>query len=95
MMSLSYSKQQEIHEKVLSHFEELKHILKQIEVMEKEEKLIDIRSTVWFLKTATYCAFTIFALGLFIDLSMGLGKTIDVVYSAFVDDVLQYIVNLL
>ncbi len=93
--TLSLSKQQEIHEKVLSHFEELKQGLKHIEVMEKEQKLTDIRSTVWVLKALSYSAFGLFGLGLTLDLFLGMGHSMNVVYSALVDDLLQFLVNLI
>jgi len=39
---------------VLYHFEELKRNLKQIEGMEREQILDDVRSTVWVVKTLAY-----------------------------------------
>lgn len=53
LASLSLSKQQEIHEKVLEHFEELKHNLKHIEKIERDNKLVDMRSTVWVVRAVS------------------------------------------
>lgn len=60
--SLSTSKHQELFEKVIEHFEELKHYLKKIEVIEKEVKLDDIRSTVYVLKAFYHSLFVIVGL---------------------------------
>lgn len=56
---LSMSKHQELFEKVLEHFEELKHFLLKIEIVEKEVKLDDLRSTVWVVKALFHCLFVI------------------------------------
>lgn len=50
LAQLTLSKQQEIHEKVLEHFDDLKRHLRQIEKVEREHKLEDVRSTVWVLR---------------------------------------------
>ena len=59
LQSLPMAKQQEILEKVLDHFEELKSYLHRIEVIEKDAKLEDIRSTVWVIKAITYSLFLV------------------------------------
>ncbi|MCB0391094.1 MAG: hypothetical protein KDD58_07380 [Bdellovibrionales bacterium] len=56
---LPMSKQQELMEKVVDHFEELKHYLNRIEIAQKDAKLEDLRSTVWVIKAFTYCLFII------------------------------------
>lgn len=50
LASLSLSKQHELHERVLEHFEELKQNLRHIEKVERDNKLTDVRSTVWVLR---------------------------------------------
>ncbi len=82
---LSYARQQELSEKVREHFEELKHYLKKIERVEREVKLDDMRSTVWVLKTLTYCLFALFALGFFLDLKAGMANSFFVAFHSLVD----------
>lgn len=94
LLSLSLSKQQELHEKVLDHFEELKQVLKHIEVIDKEQKLTDIRSTVWVVKTLFNCVFFLMIFAFIFELSTGLGASMDVVFSALVDDLTTFVVNL-
>lgn len=81
--SLPLSKQQEIFDKVLEHFKELKVNLKQIERHEREAKLDDIRSTTWFLKTFMYALLGVVALGFFVEMSHGgLGNSFLIVFDA-------------
>jgi hypothetical protein len=54
LSQLTMSKQKEIMDYVVAHFNELKTTLKTIERIAKEVSLSDIRSTVWFVKTASY-----------------------------------------
>lgn len=71
LASLSLAKQQEIHEKVLEHFEELKSNLKQIEKVEREQKLNDVRSTVWVIRMVCFCALAVIGAGLVLDIESG------------------------
>lgn len=57
--ALPISKQQELMETVIEHFEELKHYLNRIEITQKDAKLEDLRSTVWVIKALTYCVFLV------------------------------------
>lgn len=92
--ALSLSKQQELHEKVLSHFEELKAVLKQIETLEKDQKLVDVRSTVWVVKALFNSIFFLVSFGFIYELNSGLGHSLNVVYNALVDDLITVISNL-
>jgi hypothetical protein len=69
---LSLSRQQEIHEKVLQHFEELKANLKQIERIERDSHLADVRSTVWVLRALSATLFLIAVAWFMVDLNSGL-----------------------
>lgn len=73
--SLALSKQQEIYDRVLEHFEELKHYLKQIEQVERDVKLADVRSTVWFVKACTHAAFFVLVVGFTLEVVNGLGAS--------------------
>ena len=57
--ALNMSKQRDLFEKALDHFEDLKLTLTKIEVIEKEVRVEDVRSTVWVIKTAAICVFTL------------------------------------
>ena len=71
LASLSLAKQQEIHEKVIEHFEELKMHLKHIEKIEHDCKVDDVRSTIWVVRAACHGTALIFLVGLFIDIKSG------------------------
>lgn len=66
--TLSVSKQQELFEKVIEHFDELKQFLKRIEAVGHEVRLDDIRSTVIFLKTFIYSFYGIIIVMFFLEL---------------------------
>ncbi len=95
LASLSLAKQQEIHEKVLEHFEELKHNLKQIEKVERENKLTDMRSTVWVMKAACLVVFGVFVTAFFLDLQSGLFSSSFQVINVLMDESSGWIVNLI
>jgi hypothetical protein len=63
--ALNMSKQKELFERALYHFEDLKATLVKIEVIQKEECLEDVRSTVWVVKAVVY-AVSILLLALFL-----------------------------
>lgn len=73
--ALTLSKQQEIYERVLDHFEELKSYLQQIEKVERDVKLADVRSTVWFVKALSNAAIFILVVGFILDVVNGLGSS--------------------
>lgn len=95
LASLSLAKQQEIHEKVLEHFEELKQNLKQIEKVERENKLTDMRSTVWVVKAACMVVAGMFATAFFLDLESGLFTSTFQVVNGLLDEASNWIVNLI
>jgi hypothetical protein len=95
LTTLSLAKQQEIHEKVLEHFEDLKQHLKQIEKMEREQKLADVRSTVWVLRMLCCCAFVLLAVGLLVDIRDGAFMSFWSVSDGVLEQVSERIVGLL
>jgi len=94
LASLSLAKQQEVHEKVLEHFDELKHSLKQIEKVEREHKINDLRSTVWVVRALCQVVAGIFVVMFLIDLQTGLFSSFFNVVNAAVDDASSWLVNL-
>ena len=93
LASLSLAKQQEIHEKVLEHFEELKQNLKQIEKVEREQKVNDMRTTVWVVRAACFATMGIVVAGLLIDMQSGLFSSFFQVANVAVDDASTWLVN--
>lgn len=59
LSQLTMAKQKEIMDHVVNHFNELKYTLKAIEKVAKDVALSDIRSTVWFIRTFSYCVLAI------------------------------------
>jgi hypothetical protein len=52
--ALNMSKQKELFERALHHFEDLKATLTKIEVVEKEVRMEDVKSTVWVVRAFVY-----------------------------------------
>ncbi len=87
LSSLSISKQQEILDHAVGHFDELKITLKTIERMVKDEALQDIRSSVYVVRTLVYSIVGVVAAALFVEfMSGGLGALIWAVFSQAADD---------
>ena len=94
LAALSLAKQQEVHEKVIQHFEELKHNLKLIERVEREHRLNDLRSTVWVVRTAAQVAVGIVAMAFMIDLRAGMFSSAITVIDVALDGTTTWFVNL-
>lgn len=62
--ALNMSKQKELFDKALLHYEDLRATLGKIEVIEREVRVEDVRSTVWVMQACVYsvCALLFFAL---------------------------------
>jgi hypothetical protein len=88
---LSLSKQQDIYEAVLNHFEELKNHLGQVEKIEREVKLEDARSTVFFVKVVMNLAFFLVSLGFVLELFGGLWFSFNTVFSEMIRDIVDLI----
>lgn len=95
LASLSLSKQQELNEKVLAHFDELKQTLKSIERAEKEIKLSDLRSTAWVVNVFMHSLIIILIVGFCLAISHGLWYSASVVFDALVNDVTIKLAHLL
>jgi len=95
LAALSLAKQQEIHEKVLEHFEELKQHLRQIEKIEREFKLDDVRSTVWVVRSIVHGLTAIFLVGLMVDIRNGVFNSAWAITSLYLDGFAAWLVNLI
>ncbi len=94
LATLSLSKQQEIHEKVIEHFEELKQNLKHIEKIERDHKLTDVRSTVWVVQSISVSVFAVVAMAFIVDLESGLFTSLIYMINHYVDLASTWLVNL-
>lgn len=89
LQHLSMSKQQELYDRAMEHFEELKGALKRIEQIEREVRLDDVRSTVWVIQAFIYSVFAVLIFAFLLEISKGILPAAQVV----VDDVFGTIVN--
>lgn len=83
---LAMAKQQELNDRAMQHFDDLRATLKRIEQIEREVKLEDVRSTVWVVKAVVYSVMAILAVGLLIELSRGVIGTADAVLDSAASD---------
>lgn len=82
--NLSMSKQQDLFDRAMEHFEDLQVTLKKIEQIEVEVRVVDVRSTVIVLRTAVYSMMALVALAFFLDVADWiLPKTFNVVDTEF------------
>ena len=88
---LSLAKQQDVYESVLDHFDELKSVLGQVENIERDVKIEDMRTTIWFVAITMNCAFFIVSVGFALEVLNGLGHSFDVVFTKMVEDLVNMI----
>lgn len=89
MHHLGMSKQQDLYDRAMAHFEDLKATLRKIEQIDKEVRLDDVRSTVWVVKALIYSVFAMLILGFLLELSRGILPTANIV----ADDVFGTLTN--
>jgi hypothetical protein len=95
LASLNVSRQQEMLDHVLAHFEDLKQTVKQIERIAKDCALEDLRSTSWALRTICYVVISIIAAAFLMDFHESLGQPFVVVFNDFSDKLFNLLVNLI
>lgn len=95
LANLSLSRQQEIHEKVIEHFEELKHNLKHVEKIERDHRLIDMRSTVWVIKAFCIAVAAVFGALFVADLRSGVLSSLLYMTNLGIDQASTWLVNLI
>lgn len=95
LAAMSLSKQQEIYDRVIIHFEELKKTLKRIERVEREYKLSDVRSTMWVVRVLMNVIIFFFFLSVSMDLNGGVSNSFKLVFDAVTYDLTSKIINLL
>lgn len=95
LATMSLSKQQEIYDRVILHFEELKKTLKRLERIEREYRLSDVRSTMWMVRVLMNVIIFFFFLSLMTDFSGGVSNSFEMVFDAVTYDFTSKIIHLL
>lgn len=93
LSSLSTSKQQELQERALEHFDELKRMLLRIEKIDYELRLDDIRSTVWVIQAMFTGAVLVLAVYIVQSLSQGFFHSAHVVFNDYTTRLIDYVFN--
>ena len=91
LSALPMSKQQEILDHAVSHFDELKMTLKIIEHLTRDEVVKDLRSTVWVIKSATYVIAAIVVASFVLEMSHGLQEVCWRVFNDYTDRMFEAI----
>lgn len=90
---LASAKQQELYDKALGHFDDLRKTLKKVERIEHEVKLEDIKSTVWVVKALGYCIFAILLFLFAVEISQGVLEGANVVADDIISDLVDRLFN--
>lgn len=77
--TLPKSKQQEILEKVLEHFDELKQYLKQIESLARDVRMSDLRSTIWVIRSGFFSVMSVAVAYLLSEFFRGIHMSFDII----------------
>lgn len=93
LAQLSMSKQQEILDHALGHFEELRQTIKAIEYIVRDEAIQDIRSTVWVIRTLVYVSVILLATAFVLEFSGALGQPLWAVFNDFADTSFKFILK--
>jgi hypothetical protein len=83
--ALTRTKQQELKDKFIEHFNELRFMMRKIEDSIEDLRLRDVRSTGMVVKSFWFSLVIIFVSGLFLELIRGLGYTLEIVFNAYVE----------
>ncbi len=89
--ALHTSKQKELFERALLHFEDLKATLEKIENIESEVRMEDNRSTVWVVWATCWCVSALLVFMVIVELTQGVFPSLNVV----VDSATSSMVDLL
>lgn len=89
--SLSMAKRQVISDQVLGYFETLKVSLKKIEQVEYNQRMTDLRSTLIFVKTFSWCVLCIIVLAFCLEFYQGLYSTTGAVADGMITDAVNWV----
>lgn len=80
---LPAAQQKKVHEQVFTYFDELNNTLKRVEKVIHDLKVQDVRSTIWFLKTFSYCVMVILSVMAFTEAVEWIGNPLPVLFRSF------------
>ncbi len=80
MSLLTKSRQVELKEKAREHFQDLKNVLRKVEVCQEEMRLVDIKSTTMVVKTLWFCVIGLCLYFFIKEVFTGMGLTFLVVF---------------
>lgn len=89
--ALNMSKQKELFEKALMHFEDLKLTLGKVDVIEREVRIEDVRSTVWVVQAFVYCVGALLFFAVLRELTGGVIPSANVVVESTSSEVVDFI----
>lgn len=87
---MALAKRQELFDRVIQHFDELRTYLRQMEMIDKETKILDLRSTTWVLKTVMNSVFLIFTVAFLIDYFGQMEQNFLIVFDQMVTDLVKF-----
>ncbi len=88
--TLPLSKQEEMHDRIMDHFEELKSSLKKIDRMEADIRVQDARSSLWVVRTFAICTCVVVAFAIALEAHRTMGKPVRVI----LEDLSKMVFNL-
>jgi ferritin-like metal-binding protein YciE len=91
---LTMAKQKELNEKFKGHLDELQYMLKKVEKIHQDLRIEDVRSTVWVVKVASFCAFALIVGGFIVDVQKGLFTTAFIVTEDVFTQLTNWLLNL-
>lgn len=89
--SLNMSKQKELFDRALLHFEDLKATLEKVEAIEREVRIEDVRSTVWVIKAGVLCIGALLLFAVLRELSGGVIPSANIVIESSTAQAVDYI----
>jgi hypothetical protein len=89
--ALNMSKQKDLFEKALAHFEDLKATLIRIEAIEREVRIIDVRSTVWVMRACVYSVTALLIFALMRELTGGVIPSINTIVDTTTGQLVDFV----
>ena len=86
MSLLTKSRQVELKEKAREHFQDLKNVLRKVEVCQEEMRLTDIKSTTMVVKTIWFCVLGVCVYIFLKEVLTGMGHTFLVVFDQYLGE---------
>lgn len=80
---LPAAQQKKVHEQVFTYFDELNNTLKRVEKVIHDLKVQDVRSTIWFLKTFSYCVMVMLSVMAAVEALEWIGNPFPVLFNSF------------